>query len=203
MSAAGNRGPVILLDVMGTIVREPFLEDVPRFFGTPFAELVQQLSREVWFEFERGEIDEVTFAKRFFHDGRTFDCEGLKGALRAGYEYLPGMLDLLRELRACGAEMHALSNYPVWYQLIEDKLGLSQHLAWTFVSCKTGVRKPDAEAYIGAARALGVAASECVFVDDRGANCAAARALGMRAVKFTGAAGLRIELVGLGVLDDA
>ena len=29
----GKRPPVLLLDVMGTLVRDPFYEDIPAFFG--------------------------------------------------------------------------------------------------------------------------------------------------------------------------
>jgi len=203
MNAEAPRGIILLLDVMGTIVREPFLEDVPGFFGMSVRELLPLLSREAWFEFERGEIDEATFAGRFFHDARPFDCEGLKNVLRSGYDYLPGMRDLLSDLGARGVAMHALSNYPIWYRMIEVKLRLSEHLAWSFVSCKTGVRKPDPEAYVGAARVLDVEPGGCLFVDDREPNCEAARAVGMGAVRFTTASELRIELARLGVLDDA
>lgn len=42
--------------------------------------------------------------------------------------------------------------------------------------------KPDPEGYLTAARRLGVAASECVVVEDTPAGLAAARAAGMRAV---------------------
>lgn len=202
MKPAPPRKRVLLLDVMGTIVREPLMEEIPRFFGIPLEELLPILSREAWFEFERGEIDEPTFARRFFRDGREFDCEGLKAAMVAGYDFLPGMQQLLEELATCGIAMHALSNYPLWYSLIEDKLSLSQYLEWSFVSCKTGVRKPAPEAYTGAARALDADPSDCIFVDDREPNCAAARAVGMVALRFSSAAELRSELLGLGVLDN-
>jgi len=191
----------LLLDVMGTIVREPFLEDVPRFFGMTLAELMPLLSRETWFEFERGEIDEAAFARRFFLDGRPFDCEGLKAVLSHGFQYLPGMRELLEELHATSVEMHVLSNYPVWYRLVEEELRLSRYVSWTFVSCKTGVRKPDAEAYTGAARALGVAPKDCLFVDDRSINCTAAVNQGMTAVHFATAVELRRALENRGVLD--
>jgi FMN phosphatase YigB (HAD superfamily) len=193
---------ILLLDMMGTVVREPFVEDVPRFFGKSMQELLPLLSREAWFEFERGEIDEPTFASRFFCDGRSFDCEGLKAVLVAGYEFVPGMRELLVDLQARGVATHALSNYPVWYRLIEDKLHISQLMEWTFVSCKTGVRKPDPDAYLGAARALGARTERCVFVDDRGANCKAAAQVGMTAFRFESAARLRIELAALGVLEN-
>jgi FMN hydrolase / 5-amino-6-(5-phospho-D-ribitylamino)uracil phosphatase len=52
------------------------------------------------------------------------------------YNYLPGMETLLQHLSAAGHEMHTVSNYPIWYRWIEEKLKLSHFLPWTFVSCE-------------------------------------------------------------------
>jgi FMN phosphatase YigB (HAD superfamily) len=90
--------------------------------------------------------------------------------------------------------MHVLSNYPTWYLMIEERLGLSRYLPWSFVSCRTGVRKPDPEAFLGAARALALPPGACLFIDDHPANVEAARAVGMQALRFEGAASLRAEL---------
>ena len=56
-----------------------------------------------------------------------------------------------------GAPCMRFSNYPVWYQRIEERLSLSQFLDWTFVSCITGLRKPDPAAYTHVLNELGVA----------------------------------------------
>lgn len=171
--------PVLLLDVMSTLVTEPFLELVPRFFGVSLEELLAVKDRQSWIDFEHGRISEEEYARRFFTDGRTIDVEGLKAAMYEGYEWMPGTKDLLRELQERGFEMHALSNYSSWYQLIERKLRLSEFLTWRFVSCETGLRKPDPESYLSAARSLGVPPEDCLFVDDRPNNVAAAEAVGM------------------------
>ena len=84
-------------------------------------------------------------------------------------------------------------------RLIEERLHLSRFLSWRFVCCKTGVRKPDPAAYTGAARALGVPTSRCLFVDDRQRNCEAAEAVGMAAILFTDATALRAELTSRGL----
>jgi len=47
-----------------------------------------------------------------------------------------------------------------------------------------GVRKPDRRIYEITCERLGVEPEECVFVDDFGHNCEAARELGMTAVWF-------------------
>ncbi|TFH30352.1 MAG: HAD family hydrolase, partial [Myxococcales bacterium] len=153
-----------------------------------------------WVQFELGELSEDDFLRRFFADGRGFDHAGFVAAVRSSYRWLPGLEDLLVELQAKGFEMHAFSNYPIWYRMIEDRLGVSRFLDWTFVSCMTGLRKPDHAAYAYVLTELGVPADRCVFVDDRASNCEAARHGGIRSVLFEGVAPLRASLRDAGVL---
>jgi len=193
-------GPIVLIDVMDTLVAEPFFTAVPAALGLTREELLAAKHPTSWIEFELGRIEEAEYFRRFFRDGRAVDAAALRGAIVAGYRWLPGMEALLADLCAAGAELHALSNYPDWWRLIEERLRLSRYLRWTFVSCRTGVRKPDPECFLGAARALGVPPARCLFIDDRRANVAAAEAVGMPAVLFTDAASLRAALVARGVL---
>ncbi|GKV53530.1 hypothetical protein SLEP1_g60050 [Rubroshorea leprosula] len=59
--------------------------------------------------------------------------------MRRGYSYLDGVEQLLRALRQDNYEMHAFTNYPIWYEMIEDKLKVSNYLSWTFCSCTYGM----------------------------------------------------------------
>ncbi len=194
------RAPVLLLDVMDTLVHDPFYVEVLEFFAMDMDALLASKCKQAWPQFERGELDEAALVDRYFADGRKLDLDGLRACMAAAYRYLPGVEALLAELREAGVEMHALSNYPVWYRLIEQRLGLSRFVQWSFVSSNTGVRKPDPQAYLGAARALGRGPGECLFVDDRASNCAAAEAVGMPALRFEGAQALREALRARGVL---
>ncbi len=189
---------ILLLDVMGTLVHDPFFVEVPRFFGMTLEELVRSKHPTAWRAFELGELDEAGLVARFFADGRALDVEGLKRTMRDAYRLLPGIEPLLEHLRAAGVSMHALSNYPPWYRLIEDAVGLSRFLTWTFVSCETGVRKPDPRAYLDAARRLGVSPRACTFVDDVLENCEGAAATGMHAIHFTDAQALAASLARAG-----
>lgn len=191
---------VLLLDVMDTLVYDPFHLEIPRFFGVTLRELLPRLRQGAWVDFELDALSEAEFFVRFLADGQPIDGEGLRAAVQAGYRLLPGVEPLLAELRERGVPMHALSNYPRWYTLIEDALGLSTWVQWTFVSCLTRVRKPDPAAYQHACRTLGVEPSACLFVDDRESNCAAAREQGMDAVRFMDAGSLREALVQRGLL---
>jgi len=186
---------VLLLDVMGTLVYDPFHSDMPAFFGMSLRELLDQKHPDAWVRFEHGELSEDEMLRSFFADGRDYDHDAFVAMVKGAYRYLDGIEPLLAELKARGVPMHAMSNYPSWYRWIEERLALSRYLDWSFVSCETGLRKPAAEAYEHAARALGVPPERCVFVDDRPKNVDAARAVGMRGVVFESAEQLRRELL--------
>jgi HAD superfamily hydrolase (TIGR01509 family) len=186
---------------MDTLVHDPFYVEVLDFFSMSLDQLFAVKDKEAWLRFERGEIDERRMADLYFVDRRPLDLAGLKAVMRRSYRWLDGIMDLLTDLRSAGVAMHALSNYPTWWELIEEQLGVSQFVPWSFVSCKSGVRKPDPDAYLGPARQLGLEPGACIFVDDRQKNCDAAVAVGMQAIRFETAAQLRRELVGLGVLE--
>jgi HAD superfamily hydrolase (TIGR01509 family) len=198
--AFSERRPIVLFDVMDTLVHEPFFAEMPAFFGLSLEGLQAAKHPTAWIEFELGHLSEEQFLARFFRDGRAFDRAAFLDTVRASYRWLPGMEELLAALAARGHALHALSNYPEWYGMIEERLALSRYLAWSFVSCRTGVRKPDPRAFLGAAASLGVAPGECLFIDDRERNCAAARALGMPALRFTSARELAAELAHRGLL---
>jgi HAD superfamily hydrolase (TIGR01509 family) len=192
--------PILLWDVMGTLVHDPFFVEMPEFFEMSFDELFAATHPSAWVEFELGRRTEREFLDAFFADGRAFDQQRFVDAVAASYRWLPGLEPLLEELRAIGLPMHAFSNYPVWYRLIEERLRLSRFLDWTFVSCLIGARKPAADAYEKVLGHLGVPAEHCVFIDDRHSNCEAARAQGIEAVRFEGVDALRVSLGDLGVL---
>ena len=199
-SSAGSARPILLLDVMDTLVHEPFYREMPAFFGMTLEELLVAKHPTAWVDFELGTLDEGAFLARFFRDGRPVDVPAFRRMLSAAYCWLPGMEALLARLAAEGHRLHALSNYPDWYRTIEERLRLSRYLSWSFVSCRTGVRKPDPRAFTGAAEALGVAPGACLLIDAREENCAAARRVGMPAVRFTGAEDLSGELARRGLL---
>jgi len=185
---------------MGTLVHDPFFEEMPEFFGVSFDGLVKQLRPGPWVEFELGRRSESEFLSDFFADGREFDHGGFVECVRRAYRWIPGMQELLSDLYAAGHSMHTLSNYPEWYRMIEQRLGVSRFLDWTFVSCRMELRKPDPAVYSHVLRELGADPDRCIFVDDRELNCEAAREAGIHAIRFEGAAKLRGALEGVGVL---
>jgi FMN hydrolase / 5-amino-6-(5-phospho-D-ribitylamino)uracil phosphatase len=192
---------VIFWDIMDTLVRDPFFTHMAEFFGHSFEQLRSKLRPGTWVEFELGKLEETEFYARFFRDGSPIDGEGLKRCMSEAYRWIDGVEPLLAELKQCGVQMHALSNYPSWYRLIDQRLGLAQYVELSFISCHTGVRKPDPKAFLEACAAIQRAPSDCLLVDDRAVNCDAARAVGLATHQFTGdVAALRRVLDGHGFL---
>ncbi|XP_074582802.1 flavin mononucleotide hydrolase 1, chloroplatic isoform X2 [Curcuma longa] len=202
-SVSGSRQnrklPILLFDVMDTLVRDPFYEDIPVFFQMSMKELLEEKHPTAWVEFEKGLIDEKELARKFFKDGRSFDLEGLKECMIRGYSYLDGIEALLKNLKLKSYELHAFTNYPIWYMMIEEKLKLSKYLSWTFCSCKLGKRKPALDSYMEVIDLLGVEPASCIFVDDRLANIEAAKDAGMIGLHFRNAETLKEDLTSLGI----
>jgi HAD superfamily hydrolase (TIGR01509 family) len=192
--------PVILFDVMDTLVYNPFNREIPDFFGLSATELLAQKHPTAWIRFETGEMDEAEYLRTYFADGRDFDHAAFVRTVRKAYQWIDGAQPLLAKLCSLGFEIHVLSNYPVWYRTIEAQLKLSRYLNWTFVSCLTGVRKPEVAAYRNAAGNLNRSAGDCLFIDDSTTNCLAAESIGMPAIHFRNSSHLSDEMRQRGLL---
>ena len=111
---------------------------------------------------------------------------------------VPGMVELLEELRSCGYTQVGITNFSAeTFPLVEDRPAL-RLLDDVVVSGRTGVRKPDPRIYLEALRLARVDAGDAVFVDDSPGNVDGARRVGMHAIHFVDAAQLRAGLGGLG-----
>lgn len=196
---------VILFDVMDTIVHDPFYTAMPAYFDLTFEQLLEQKHPTAWIDFESNRLTEDEFFEIFFKDGRRIDRHDfVQRVLMDNYEILPGMDGLLRSLRGHGFDLRAFSNYPVWYEYVEEACGLSKYLSWEFVSClpplsTQGLRKPSEgcfEVVMDRLREGGVAGSvpRVLFVDDRAANVDAAERAGMEGILFEGAEALASTL---------
>lgn len=112
---------------------------------------------------------------------------------------------LLTRLAGANIEMHAMSNYPMWFKDLDARLHLSRILPWTFVSCSgpmQGQRKPDAAAFDAVVARLHAGRTsqlELTLIDDRLPNVEAAEGAGWRAIHFQGAQKLEEDLQRLGL----
>ncbi|MFO8075107.1 MAG: HAD family hydrolase [Actinomycetota bacterium] len=189
----------VFFDLMGTVLADPYREALGAATGLGLERLVRRRDPSAWPAFERGAIDEETFAERFFLDGTRLDLATFHRVRRAGYRYLPGMRALLDEL-ADAATLHIASNYPAWIDELRLRFDFDARFTAVWASCHLGVRKPDRAFYEALLARSGVPPGDGLFVDDREVNCVAAEQAGLRAHLFTGAGDLRRRLRAEGVL---
>jgi 2-haloacid dehalogenase len=150
--------------------------------GRPWAEAVEGLVAEYP---ERRELIEA-FHRRW--------PEMLAGEIQ-------GTVDVLAELRAAELRLVALSNWSA--ELFPVARERFNFLAWfegILISGDVGVNKPDRQIFEQLVERFGIEPATALFIDDSAANVATAAALGFRAIKFTDAPALRLELVRLGLL---
>ncbi|MEU6134459.1 HAD-IA family hydrolase [Nocardioides sp. NPDC047086] len=113
---------------------------------------------------------------------------------------VPGTHELVRELADAGVAQLGLTNWsaelyphaPATYDVIEL-------LGDVVVSGEVRLAKPDPAIYQLVAERAGMPLDRLAFIDDSVANVAAAAALGMHAIQFTGAEHLRTDLLALGL----
>ncbi len=136
-----------------------------------------------------------------FDTPRAFTREAFKGFIRDQSRPYPDTIALARGLAATGRyRLMTINNESA--ELNEYRLrhfGLAPIFSAFFSSCWLGAAKPSRRVF---ELALAIAQAEpaaTVFVDDRDQNLAAARALGIRALRFTTAGGLQRDLAALGV----
>ncbi len=114
---------------------------------------------------------------------------------------ISGTVQILAELRAAQYALCALSNWS-WetFSLIRGDHAFLEWFDELVISGREGIIKPDAAIFALAARRVGRAPQDCLFIDDYQLNISAAEQLGMQAVLFTSPETLREELVSRGLI---
>ena len=137
----------------------------------------------------------------------------LARVLRTYYEHvdqafvglMPGMLDLVGELKAAGLGVWGLTNWGYeTFPAFEGRFPLLMaQLDGVFVSGREGLRKPQAACYRAALERFGLTGARTLFFDDNPLNVDAARAAGLQAERFRDAGHCRRELASRGIDLDA
>ncbi|MGA1635685.1 MAG: HAD family hydrolase [Gemmobacter sp.] len=115
---------------------------------------------------------------------------------------IAGSWALIEALRARGAPVYAITNFgaETWPAALARYPAFGTHFADIVVSGHERILKPDPAIYRLLLDRNGLAAGDCLFVDDVAANVEGARAVGMAAHHFTGPEALAAELTARGIL---
>ena len=108
---------------------------------------------------------------------------------------------LLDELRATGVRLYALSNWSgETFPIARPRYPFLEWFDGIVISGDERIAKPDPRIFTVLLERYGLTAAETLFIDDHAPNIEAASALGFRAIRFTDAASLRIDLTRLRLL---
>jgi putative hydrolase of the HAD superfamily len=203
-----NERDTVIFDFGGVLTSSPFeaFNRMEAERGLPH-DLVRRINSadpdtNAWARFERAEIDAAAFDTLFAAEARALGHD-LRGrdviALLSG-ELRPRVVAALDWLKAGGYTIGCITNNvpagaggqggspiaadPTRAAAIRAVLERFDRLV---ESSRAGIRKPDPRIYVMACEALGKRPDQCVYLDDLGINCKPAAALGMTAIKVTGA----------------
>lgn len=113
---------------------------------------------------------------------------------------IPGMYELVEELKTNGYKIYLLSNASLRQHEYWPRIPCSRFFDGTLISSDVKLVKPQPEIFLLLCMKFGLRAEECFFVDDATLNCEAAHLVGMTPAVFHGDAGeIRQKLIAAGV----
>ncbi len=114
---------------------------------------------------------------------------------------IPGATEILRDVKAAGNRIYALSNWSAeTWPIAECRFEFLSWFDGVVVSGRIGLCKPDPAIFQHLLERFGLEAERTLFVDDSERNVEAARRLGFEVLRFESAPRLRRELALRGVL---
>jgi HAD superfamily hydrolase (TIGR01509 family) len=109
-----------------------------------------------------------------------------------------GMYDLMMQLKEEGYRLLGLSNWSTKvFDIMKKFPRIFSLLDGYLVSHQVHLLKPQPEIYTAFCSKFGVKAADCVFIDDKPANIAGAKSIGMEGIVFSDIRQLRMDLKAL------
>jgi epoxide hydrolase-like predicted phosphatase len=134
---------------------------------------------------ERGDLSVAEFEPRFAPHLGLSEHAGLVERLFAGVGPDEPMIEAVRRAHDAGIRTGVISNS--WGDTTYDVADWRALFDTIVISGDVGLHKPSPEIFELTCDRLGLAPSDCVFVDDLRENCEGAEAVGMTAILHRGA----------------
>lgn len=101
-----------------------------------------------------------------------------------GFVIRPGMIQIVKGLKARGYRTGILSDQTHWLDLLDKRYGFYKQFDYVFNSYYLGKGKRDPTLFTDIATTLAIAAVEILFVDDDAGNITRAREQGYQVLQF-------------------
>ena len=166
--------------------------------------LLREIFQKVeWIQMDRGTLS--------IEEGIAIICARLPERLRGDAEAIirgwwrkpmpvPGMAELIRELKEMGYGLYMLSNANQYLHTYIKDIPGSEYLDGKIVSADWGLLKPEREIFEKLTELFGLDLEECVFIDDSAVNVEGGIRAGLQGIVFhDDVTELREELNRMGV----
>ncbi|AEY66109.1 HAD-IA family hydrolase [Clostridium sp. BNL1100] len=170
----------LILDMYGVIIKDPEGGLLP-FINRTFPNLSRE---DVYLHWNKADIGELSSLELFRKLGFEGDLDKIEKEYldtieidEDFYEFAP----LLKKHYHLALLSNDLSE---WSRYLRDKFNINDYFDVITVSGDVKIKKPDVQIFKLTLDKLGHSASDCIYVDDRRFNLAAAQSLGMDTVLF-------------------
>jgi len=162
-----------------------------KLYPAPLAERITAATyaSRHWAEVDRSVLTMEEIVARIRKDAPDMD-EWIGPALAEYHNLVQPIAEniaVLPRLRAAGYRLYALSNFGADYfaEVRARNPFLDQHFDGLLISGQVHVLKPDAAIYLLLLHTFGLDRARTLFIDDRQENIDAARAVGIRGMRYT------------------
>ena len=155
---------LLVVDVMDTLIHDPWREALQAASGLPIARL-NQCDFTAWRQFEQALVDEAAYWRDLERQGVRVEVARFHTVRRLGYRWLPGAKDWLHSLQAAGSVIVLVTNYPVWLEEVRATL-LADSEVSVYASYQIGARKPAPAFFAPLLADYHATMSDLLLVDD-------------------------------------
>lgn len=170
----------VLLDMYGVIVKQTG-DDFAPYVQRTFPALKTEEIHEVWFRADVGEMTSLEVWKKLGFRG---DIEETERAYLDTIEINDGFFRFAERAKEKYKLAVVSNDSSRWSRYLREKYNINRYFDAVSISGDLKVQKPDERIFRITLEQLGCEAAECIYVDDREGNLAAAAGLGMYPVLF-------------------
>lgn len=182
-------------EVIAQVDRKPILEFIASSLKIGKAEVKSSLKDEALFlALAEGHSYWEKFARSFNKELPRGWLEELEEKKKLIIQEMPGMLDLVSEIKKLPLQVAILSNTQPLRSAFIRSQGFYNGFHPVMLSCDENLKKPDPAFYQLMLQQLQLPAHECIFIDNKEKNVIAAKKLGLDAIHFLSSDHLKIEL---------
>lgn len=168
----------IILDMYGVIVKQTGDDFVP-YVQQTFPDKTPEEIYEPWLKADIGELDSLQVWAQIGYQG---DLEKVEKAYLDTIELKDGLIDFIETVKNKYKLAIISNDSSRWSSYLREKFDINKYFDVISVSGDLKIEKPDERIYNLTIEQLGVAAEDCLYIDDREGNLFAAQRLGMKTI---------------------